>query len=366
MKKIFILSFLVCIQSFLFSQSPQGISYQAVVRNADGSIVQSSAVTITFMIHDLTASGSVVYQESHNATTNAQGLVTCIVGSGTVSMGSFNSINWGGGSKFLHVLVNFGSGNVDMGTQQMLSVPYAKYTESVGFRISAIGDTLTIGQNSVIVPGISASNPQGLYTAGNGVTDINGNFYSSIIISGQEWMSSNLMVSQYRNGDVIPANLSASAWQGTSVGGVSNYDDLSANVSIYGKLYNWYAVNDSRGICPTGWHVPTDSEWSTLETALGGSPGMKMKEAGTIAMGNGQWLTGFEPATNESGFSAQPGGYRYFSGTYNGQTAWANFWANTETGPGYAWDRELFYNNSNLGRNAIDKHTGFSVRCLKD
>ncbi len=356
------------ITSFLFAQAPQGVLYQAVVRNANGSVLASTAVSVTFMIHDASATGNIVYQESQSSSTNAQGLVACVIGTGTVSMGVFDNINWGGGAKFLHVLVNSGSGDVDMGTQQMLSVPYANYTENVGVRISTTGDTLTIGKKSVIVPGISASNPQGLYSMGNGVADINGNFYSSIIISGQEWMMSNLQVTQYRNGDVIPTNLDAGTWQGTTSGGVANYDDLSANVSIYGRLYNWYAVNDARGVCPTGWHVPTDAEWSTLETALGGSvgAGMKMKESGTIAMGNGQWMTGYEPATNESGFSAQPGGYRYFSGTYNGQTAWANFWTNTETGPGYAWDRELFYNNSNSNRVAIDKHTGFSVRCLKD
>jgi uncharacterized protein (TIGR02145 family) len=369
MKSFLTLSLHLLITSFLSAQAPQGVPYQAVVRNTNGSVLASTALTVTFMIHDVSASGNVVYQESQSSSTNAQGLVACVVGTGTASMGVFDNINWGGGAKFLHVLVNFGNGDVDMGTQQMLSVPYANYSNNVGVRISSTGDTLTIGKKFVIVPGISASNPQGLYSLGNGVTDINGNFYSSIIISGQEWMMTNLKVTQYRNGDVIPTNLDAGTWQGTTSGAASNYDDLASNVSIYGKLYNWYAANDSRGVCPSGWHVPTDSEWSTLETALGGSAvaGKKMKEAGTIAMGNGEWLTGYdEPATNESGFSAQPAGYRYLSGTYNGQTAWANFWTSTETGPGYAWDRELFYNNSNSNRVAIDKHTGFSVRCLKD
>jgi hypothetical protein len=193
MKTFLTLPLHLLISTFLFAQAPQGIPYQAVMRNADGSVMASSAVDLTFMIHDVSATGAVVYQESHALTSNAQGLVSCVVGNGVVSQGNFANINWGSGAKFLHVMM----GTTDLGTQQMLSVPYANYTQNVGVRISTTGDTLTIGKKSVIVPGISASNPQGLYSMGNGVTDINGNFYSSIIISGQEWMMSNLQVTIY-------------------------------------------------------------------------------------------------------------------------------------------------------------------------
>ena len=140
---------------FSYSQSPQGIPYQAVMRNADGSVLASSAVNLTFMIHNGTANGTIVYQESHAITSNAQGLVSCVVGNGVVSQGSFSGINWGGGAKFLHVLM----GTTDLGTQQLMSVPYALYTENTNVTISASGDTLTIGGQSVIAPGISAANP---------------------------------------------------------------------------------------------------------------------------------------------------------------------------------------------------------------
>jgi hypothetical protein len=143
------------VSSSLHSQSPQGIPYQAVMRNADGSVMASSAVSLTFMIHDGAANGTVVYQESHALTSNAQGLVSCVVGNGVVSQSNISSVNWGNGPKFLHVML----GSVDLGTQQMLSVPYALYAGACDIQVSLTGDTLyTGGGNFVIIPGISAAN----------------------------------------------------------------------------------------------------------------------------------------------------------------------------------------------------------------
>jgi hypothetical protein len=123
-----LLAFLILVPSSLHSQSPLGIPYQAVMRNADGSVMASNAVALTFMIHDGSATGTVVYQESHDLTSNAQGLVSCIVGNGVVSEGNFANINWGSGAKFLQVMM----GTTDLGTQQMLSVPYALYAAQSG------------------------------------------------------------------------------------------------------------------------------------------------------------------------------------------------------------------------------------------
>ena len=111
----------------MWAQAPQRIPYQAVVRNTDGTIMASIAVTITFRIHDATTIGTVVYEETHSTTTNAQGLVSMNVGSGTVVTGAFDNLNWGGGNKFLQVLMSAGNGDIDLGTQQMMSVPYALY-----------------------------------------------------------------------------------------------------------------------------------------------------------------------------------------------------------------------------------------------
>jgi hypothetical protein len=128
------------------------------VRNTDGSNMANAAVTITFKIHDNSATGTVVYEETHATTTNAQGLVSLNIGGGTTVTGTFSGIQWGTGSKFLHVLMNAGNGLVDLGTQQMMSVPYALYAEEVNVRVSVTGDSLFIGDQVSIVPGVSAAN----------------------------------------------------------------------------------------------------------------------------------------------------------------------------------------------------------------
>ena len=155
MKTFLTLSINLLITSFLFAQAPLGIPYQAVMRNAEGTVMVSSAVNLTFMIHQGSATGTVVYQESQALNSNEQGLVSCVVGNGVVSQGNFANINWGNGSKFLHVMM----GTTDLGTQQMLSVPYSFYSATMKVSLSPTGDTLTIGGNSMIIPGISAANP---------------------------------------------------------------------------------------------------------------------------------------------------------------------------------------------------------------
>jgi hypothetical protein len=124
-----------------FSQSPSSIPYQAVLRSSDGSVMANSSATITFKIHDSTASGVVVYEETHTTTSNAQGLISLNVGEGSAVSGTFSSINWGSGAKFLHVLMNAGNGNVDLGTQQMMSVPYTLHANDTYMRVSATGAT---------------------------------------------------------------------------------------------------------------------------------------------------------------------------------------------------------------------------------
>ena len=367
MKAVFTLSLHLLITSFLCAQAPQGIPYQAVMRNSDGGIMASSAVDLTFMIHDGSATGSVVYQESHSLTSNAQGLVTCVVGNGVVSQGNFANINWGSGAKFLHVMM----GITDLGTQQMLSVPYALYSESTDVSISPTGDTLTIGGNSVIVPGISAANPPALYTMGSGVTDIDGNFYPSIIINGQEWMQKNLAVSKYRNGDPIPTGLSDAIWGSSTSGAYAIYNNDAANNTTYGKLYNWYAVNDSRGLCPAGWHVPSDEEWTIMINYL--DPTQNPSVFGTqssVAGGKMKSTTGWNSlntgATNESGFTGLPGGYRYNNGTYTYIGSDGYWWSSTELGSYDAWNRDLTHYEPGVDRYNDSKRDGFSVRCLRD
>ena len=194
------------------------------------------------------------------------------------------------------------------------------------------------------------------------VTDIDGNEYGTVLIGNQVWMSENLKVTKYKDGTAIPTGHSNSVWSNLSSGAYAVYDDDDVNTDTYGFLYNWYAVDDSRIIAPDGWHVPTDDEWTTLTDYLGGTSvaGGKMKETGTE-----HWSSPNTDATNESGFTALPGGYRYFNGNYIHQGYSGYFWSSTEYSSNNAWYRLLNYNTSGVYRTNDNKKYGFSLRCVR-
>jgi uncharacterized protein (TIGR02145 family) len=206
------------------------------------------------------------------------------------------------------------------------------------------------------------------------VTDIDGNVYKIVKIGNQWWMAENLKVTHYRNGEAIPNVTDDTQWSNLITGAWCNYNNDDANTTTYGRLYNWYAVNDSRIIAPSGWHVPTDEEWKELEMYLGMSQseadntgwrgtdeGAKMKESGTT-----HWNSPNTGATNESGFTALPGGYRYYGGTFYSMCLYAGFWSSTGSGSDSAWYRYLNYSGSDVYRSSYDKQDGFSVRCIRD
>ena len=199
------------------------------------------------------------------------------------------------------------------------------------------------------------------------VTDIDGNQYLTVTIGTQTWMRENLRTTRYRNGDPIPEVLLNSDWAALASGAWSWYAHDPEKDMPYGKLYNWYAVNDGRGLCPTGWHEPTDAEWTILTTYLGGEgvAGGRMKTTGTIEAGTGYWSDPNTSATNESGFTGLPGGNRNFNGPFFSLGLFGNWWSSTESGAN-AWYRYLFYLNDDVYRFNFDKRLGFSVRCLRD
>jgi uncharacterized protein (TIGR02145 family) len=174
------------------------------------------------------------------------------------------------------------------------------------------------------------------------VTDIDGNTYNTVQIGTQIWMSENLKTSRYRNGGSIPYVVGNSDWQALTTGAWSNYNHDAANDPIYGKLYNWYTTLGDT-LCPTGWGVPTDAEWTILTTYLGGESvaGGKMKSVGTA-----YWNDPNTGATNESGFSVLPGGYRSNDGSFVSIRNYAFFWSATESGSNFAWYRSLNCFNS--------------------
>lgn len=194
------------------------------------------------------------------------------------------------------------------------------------------------------------------------VTDIEGNVYHTVTIGTQVWMVENLKTTQYRNGNPITNVTGDVPWAALSDGAYCHYKNLSSNSATYGLLYNWYAVKTG-DLAPTGWHVPSDAEWTTLATFLGGESvaGGKLKEAGSS-----HWESPNKGADNSSGFTALPGGNRNNGSTFYDIKSYGDFWSSTEDNAGNAWNRGLRFNASNLYRRSYRKTSGFSVRCVKD
>jgi uncharacterized protein (TIGR02145 family) len=199
----------------------------------------------------------------------------------------------------------------------------------------------------------------------NTIKDIDSNVYTSVTIGTQVWMVENLKTTRYRNGDLIrttfPATLDISLESTPKYQWA--YDDTESNVNTYGRLYTWYTVTDIRGVCPTGWHVPSDAEWSTLTTFLGGDnvEGGKLKEAGTI-----HWQEPNEGAINSSGFTALPGGYCKYDGSFYHFGSNGYWWSSTEDSTSSAYYRYIVCDYSVVARYYSSKRYGFSVRCLRD
>jgi uncharacterized protein (TIGR02145 family) len=202
------------------------------------------------------------------------------------------------------------------------------------------------------------------------VTDIDGNLYHTVQIGNQCWTQSNLKVSKYRNGDNIPTGLNNSAWQNTTAGAYAIYNNDPVNDGLYGKLYNQYAVMDTRGLCPTGWHVPTDGEWTTLETFLGGSSlaGGALKSMATQPTPGG-WDFPNTGASNSSGFTAVPGGFRGQFGNFDFTNISGYWWSSSLSSSSSfnAWYRVLYFASDFVFLyDDYNRATGFSVRCLRD
>ncbi len=191
-------------------------------------------------------------------------------------------------------------------------------------------------------------------------------------MGGQCWFADNLATDQYRNGDFIAANLDNTTWSTTTQGACAFFNNDLLLDESYGKVYNWYAVSDARGICPTGWHVPSDCEWMYMEESLG----MSIADLVTIGTRSGNeggdlktttgWNAPNTGATNASGFSGVPGGYRSSSGFYNFNQTYGYWWTSTASSATVAWMRRLYFQDPHVYRSNYLKRYGLSVRCIKD
>lgn len=196
------------------------------------------------------------------------------------------------------------------------------------------------------------------------ITDIDGNVYNTITIGSQVWMSRNLRVTHYNNGNKIPKVTDAGIWTTLSTGAYcwQNNDSVS-NANLYGALYNGYTTNGGN-LCPAGWHVPTDADWTSLTDFLGGLAvaGGKLKETGTE-----NWSAPNTGATNDFGFTALPGGsFDGGDGIFHDFKKFGTWWSSTTTGPDWAYTRQLGFMETTVKRTTFIRKTGLSVRCIKD
>lgn len=194
------------------------------------------------------------------------------------------------------------------------------------------------------------------------ITDIDGNVYSTVTIGTQVWMVENLKTTKYNDGTSIALITDNTEWSNANTAAYCWYDNDISNKDSYGALYNWYAVNTVK-LCPAGWHSPADPELTALSDFLGGDDiaGGKLKEMGTT-----HWASPNEGATNESGFTALPSGYRSWNGNFNLAGTYTCIWSSSELNDLEGWFREIYGWKPNFTRSEDFKEYGFSVRCLKD
>lgn len=384
-----------------FAQSPQSIPYQMVIRDAAGTVLANTSTSVTFTIHDLSVDGVILYEETHATSSNSNGLVVVNVGVGNILTGNFNSIDWGSGAKYLQVSMNNGNGSVDLGTQQMMAVPYTLFADDVSSRVSATGDSLFVGSQFVIVPGISGANPVSLSNYGaillpgnstceSGFISVTGcgnqdsllyfnQYYTLVEIGGQCWFAENLATTQFNDGSSIPNITTGASWGALTTPAYCWYNNNASLVQSYlggkmGALYNAYAV-ETNNICPSGWHVPSDCEWMYLENNLGLSIGDQELVAwrGTSVnlggkMKSSNWTSPNLGANNSSGFSGIPSGNRMgtASASFSGINNYAYWWTSTALDMNNYWCRTAAYSLSSFERATIAKRAGYSIRCIKD
>ena len=353
----------------VFAQNQQSFSYQAVVRNGSGEIIAGQSVGFRISIRNSTPTGSILYRETHSVTTNQFGLATLQIGNGNIVSGSFLSINWGDGiEKYLQTEIDVNGGNnySQMGTSQLLSVPFSLNSKTS----SGLPVMTTAERDAIFMPdaGMQLFNSdthlinyydgygwleitgvrQADFNCGNPLLDSrDGTYYNTVEIGGQCWMAENINIGTMIQGTTNPSD-----------DGVIEKYCYSNNPGLcdtYGALYQWneamqYSFTEgAQGLCPDGWHVPTDAEWTALVNATGGP-----NNAGANLVQGGS-----------SGFEALMAGYRepQLSGypfAFIGSKTY--FW----TSKSGAVDRYIINNDPHVYTETTNIEYGFSVRCVKD
>jgi uncharacterized protein (TIGR02145 family) len=396
------------------AQIPQAINFQAIARDASGNVMANTDIQIQLSVVDSAAGGIVVYKELRALTTNAYGSFSFQIGIKPYSVitGTMEGINWATGKKYLKIdydPTNKLQFNLTLGTIQFVTVPYAftagtvnkidvsnavngnvlMYNSTTGnFEPKALdyvslSGSQTITGNKIFSGTVSVVTPVNKDDAVNKayvdqlkqqikelqqvtgiyqIKDTDGNYYKVRKIGTQVWMAENLKTTKYCDGTPITNITDNSDWNSLTTEAYCWYNNNILNKDTFGALYNYYTVINSHKLCPAGWHVPTATEWATLESYLGGQSiaGGKLKEAGTA-----HWLAPNTGGDNVSGFMALPGGYRH-SGFFNNIHAVAEFLSSDQTSATLDIERFINFNETGLGHVADYKSNGVSVRCISD
>lgn len=398
MKRLFTFLVLITLTISFFAQPPQKMSYEAVIRNSSGQLVINQPVGLRISILQGSITGTVMYTETQKPTTNANGLASIEIGAGAIVTGTFGGIDWSSGTYFIKTETDptGGTNYTITGTSQLLSVPYALYARiaETAPEIQNLNDVLTQNnsagnknitnlanpindQDAVTKAYIDAflSRIEAIELINFGFTDSrDGNHYDAVKIGNQTWMADNLKylpsVNEPGTGSTLVPYYYIYGYNGTVV----NDAKATGVYQTFGVLYNWPAVmagsassnnNPSgvQGVCPVGWHLPSNSEWLELMNYLGGEliAGGKLKEIGTT-----HWISPNAAATNETGFTALPGGMRGDNGTFVDIGGYGYWWTCTAYDAVEARSLNLRLDNGLLDTDIDKKSIGFSVRCLKD
>ncbi len=471
MRKITFTTVLIVFIANIMAQAPQGISHQAVIRNAANEIVANSTVGIKISILQGSSTGLVVYSETHTPQSNANGLISFIIGQGAPSVGVFSNINWENGPYFIKTEADPTGGTIYTisGISQMFGVPYSFYSDfakraeslkdgsnpgdilywngnewvavlpgghdqvlrlchgtptwgpckymltlvalpEAGGSVtgqgsfeagSQVGVSATTNPGWVFVnwtneTGQQVSNAQSFiyimpaedisltanfteFTPGNGtpcpnhptLSDYDGNIYNTILVGTQCWMKENLKTTTYRNGTPIDfPGTDALAWQNNTTGAYAWYGHDVLWKNIYGALYNWYAVNNTNGLCPEGWRIPSKDELTALADYAGGtnSAGGILRSTRTEPDAHPRWQLPNNGASDALSWSGLPGGELNYpsSGGFIGLGVSAGWWSSNQHDQNRAFYRSMFYLHTILSENMIEKYSGISVRCIKE
>ena len=416
--KLSYLLILIGTQFTLSAQSPLTFNYQAVLRDDTGQIMVEETVAIEVDILQGSPQGEAVFSEIHETQSNAFGLIQLQIGSIT----SLEGIQWSDDAHFIRIGLN---GQL-MGIQELLSVPYALHAATSADAFSGNyedllnapdlehfiqldepqqGDmlfysagswhALPIGTEGQVL-GVEGGHPQWTDLPGGGdnghtVSDIDGNVYPVILIGEQEWMGKNLRTTSFADGTPIAGNLDNAQWQANTTGawavypheGIEGIDSEEEMLEAYGALYNWFAVDNPAGLCPEGWHVATDDDWTQLTDYLvdqyewieHGNAANVLKSCRQVDSPlGGDCATDQHPrwnahavhhGTDDFGFSALPGGNRMGGGSYV-LMGWTGFWwTSTEFSTLTVFYRDLDAAYGSVLRASTNRERGFSVKCVK-